>query len=87
MANIRSALKRVRQAKTRTARNKSLKTRVKSVRKALLQALENEDAQAASTKYRELISVVDKAVKANVIHRNSSGRLKRIYSGRVGALS
>ena len=87
MANIRSALKRARQTKTRTARNKVLRTRVKSSRKALLQALEARDSQAVATRYRDFISAADKAAKANVIHRNSSSRLKRIFSSRVAALS
>ena len=87
MANTKSALKRVRQTKTRTARNKALKTRIKSARKALIDALESKDAGAAASRYRELVSAADKAAKANVIHKNASGRLKRIYGARVATLS
>ena len=87
MANSRSALKRVRQNKTRTARNKALKTRVKSARKALVAAIDSGDAASAHAKYRELVSIVDRAVKANVFHRNTSARLKGIYSVRLNTLN
>ena len=87
MANKKSALKRVRQTKTRTASNKALKTRVKSARKALIEAIENKDTSAANAKYRELASAADKAAKANVIHRNASSRLKRIFGPRVASLA
>lgn len=87
MANSRSALKRVRQNKTRTARNKSLKTRVKSARKALGAAIDTGNSSEAETRYREFISIVDRGVKANILHRNTSARVKAIYMTRLKALN
>ena len=86
MANIRSAQKRVRQNKVRTSRNKALKTRVKNARRALVQAIEDGDAQNAGSKFRELVSVADRAAKTNVIHKNSASRIRRLFSQRVNAL-
>ncbi|MGK0187371.1 MAG: small subunit ribosomal protein S20 [Verrucomicrobiales bacterium] len=87
MANSRSALKRVRQNKTRTARNKALKTRVKGARKALNAAVESGKAADAETRYREFISIIDSGVKANILHRNTSSRVKAIYMTRLKSLA
>lgn len=87
MANSRSALKRVRQTRTRTARNRAIKTRVKNARKALASAIDSGDAAAAESRYRELASVVDRAVKANMLHRNASSRVKSIFATRLKKLN
>ncbi|MEM0896186.1 MAG: 30S ribosomal protein S20 [Verrucomicrobiota bacterium] len=86
MANSKSAEKRIRQTKTRTAENRVVKTRVKKCRKALNSALEGKDKAAAGTAYGELSSAADRAVKKGVIHRNSASRLKRIYAARIAAI-
>ena len=87
MANSRSALKRVRQNKTRTTRNKALKTRVKSARKALVAAIASGHASDSENRYREYVSIVDRGVKANLFHRNTSARVKAIFSQRLKALN
>lgn len=86
MANIKSAEKRIRQTKTRTAENRLVKTRVKKCRKQLNAAIEGKDKAAASTAYSELTSAADRAAKKGVIHQNSASRLKRLYAARVAAL-
>lgn len=87
MANTRSALKRVRQNKVRNARNKALKSRIKGARKALVAAIDSGNASDAETRYRDFISIVDRSVKANLSHRNSSSRIKSIFASRVKALN
>lgn len=87
MANSRSALKRVRQNKTRTTRNKALKTRVKNARKALVTAIDSGNVSDSEARYREFVSIVDRSVKANLFHRNTSGRVKAIFSSRLKALN
>ncbi|MEM9478277.1 MAG: 30S ribosomal protein S20 [Verrucomicrobiota bacterium] len=86
MANSKSAEKRIRQTKTRTAENRIVKTRVKKHRKALNAAIDGKDKAAAGTAYSELSSAADRAVKKGVIHRNSASRLKRIYAARIAAI-
>ncbi|MDA0813022.1 MAG: 30S ribosomal protein S20 [Verrucomicrobia bacterium] len=87
MANTRSALKRVRQNKVRNARNRALKSRIKGARKALVAALDSGNGSDAESRYREYISIVDRSVKANLSHRNSSSRVKAIFSSRVKVLN
>lgn len=76
MANIKSAEKRARQTVKRTARNKSIKTRVKNSRKEVTAAAQAGDAKGVALKLRTFESTADKAAKAGVIHRNTASRLK-----------
>jgi small subunit ribosomal protein S20 len=76
MANTKSALKRVRQTKVRTERNRVLKSRIKTLRKKALSAGESGDAAAATTAFQEFSSAVDRAAKSSVIHKNKAANLK-----------
>ncbi len=76
MANTASALKRVRQTATRTARNRAAKSRLKTARKAALSAIAGDDAAAAQTELRTAVSVASRAAKSNIIHKNAVSRLQ-----------
>ncbi len=76
MANNASALKRIRQTKTRTIANKTLTTRMKNLRKKTLAAAEAGDKEAAQKAMSEFSSAVDKCVKKKVIHKNKAANLK-----------
>jgi len=77
MANHKSALKRVRQTKRRTERNRQRKTVIKQLRKETLGAIESGDAQAAGERASKFASAVDKAAKKGLIHKNKAANLKR----------
>lgn len=87
MANSRSALKRVRQTKTRTARNRNLKDRVKASRKAALEAVEAGDSAGARKAYNDFASAADKAAKGGAMHKNTASRLKGRVARKVNGLS
>lgn len=86
MANSRSALKRVRKTQRQTARNKMLKSRVKTFRKRVVSAIDTGDAKAAQEALGLLASAADKAGRSRVIHPNSASRLKSLYTKRIAAL-
>ena len=77
MANHPSALKRVRQTKTRTARNRQRKDAIKKLRKETLAAVKAGDSKAASESLAKFSSAVDKAAKKGLIHKNKAANLKR----------
>ena len=87
MANSRSALKRVRQTKTQTARNRNLKSRVKDTRKDALAAVEEGNKKAAATAYNAFASAADKAAKGGAMHKNTASRLKGRIAAKVSSLS
>ena len=76
MANTKSAKKRNRQTLVRTARNKSIKSRVRNARKAALAAIAGGDAAVMAAKISDYASVADKAANKNVIHKNAANRFK-----------
>jgi len=87
MANSRSAEKRVRQIKARTAHNRSLKSRIRTFRKRVQAAVDGGDKQAAAEELANYFSALDKAAKRNVIHKNASARLKSSAARAVATLS
>lgn len=76
MANHKSALKRVRQTKTRTERNRQRKTTIKKLRKETIGSVEAGDAKAAAESLSKYSSAVDKAAKKGLIHKNKAANLK-----------
>lgn len=70
---IKSAKKRMRQTKSRTAHNKAarseLRTAIKKVRSAATPAEASEALQQAS-------SLIDRAGRKNIVHRNTASRTK-----------
>lgn len=69
MPIIKSAIKKVRKDKIRTARNKSRETTLKSAVKKARVSKATKDLQAA-------FSALDKAAKVHLIHPNKAARLK-----------
>lgn len=76
MANHKSALKRVRQTKVRTERNRQRKDTIKKLRKDTLAAVESGESQAAAENAAKFASAVDKAAKKGLIHKNKAANLK-----------
>lgn len=87
MANSRSALKRVRQARKRTAHNRNLKDRVKNSRKSALAAIDAKDTKGAQQAYQKLASAADKAAKGGALHKNTASRIKSRVATKLNALS
>ncbi len=74
LANTRSAKKRIRITRKRTALNKSRKSEIKTYIKNFDLALENGNIDEA----KELFKIIDKKLKRaahkNVIHKNNASR-------------
>ncbi len=76
MANHKSALKRVRQTKVRTERNRARKTTIKKLRKETLAAVAEGDSKTAASAASKLSSALDKAAKKGLIHANKASNIK-----------
>lgn len=83
MANHKSALKRIRQAESRKVRNKYF---AKSTRNAIKKLKATTDKAAAEELYPNVVSMVDKLAKINVIHKNKAGNLKSKLTRHVQSL-
>jgi small subunit ribosomal protein S20 len=83
VANIKSAIKRVKIAERNRLRNKSYKSAVKTLTKNYLAALEGHKAApsaeteaAVKATMSAAFSKIDKAVKSGVLHSNNGARKK-----------
>jgi small subunit ribosomal protein S20 len=83
MANTQSAIKAARKAVRLTLRNRSVKTRLKSLHKGLNAAIKSGDAAAAKAAGVAYVSAMDKAVKSGVVHKNAASRAKAHASKHV----
>ena len=74
MANIKSAKKRVLVTATKTARNKAIRSRVKTMIKKVDAAVAAGDKAAAQASLLNDISEIDKAATKGVYHKNTASR-------------
>jgi small subunit ribosomal protein S20 len=86
MANHFSALKRARQTETRSARNRSNTSRLRTALRQLRESLAKGDKAAAESIFRQTVSALDKAIQKGVIHENTASRYKSRLSARLNAL-
>ena len=70
MAHTQSAKKRIRQTIARTAVNRSVMSRVRTLRKKVDAAVEGKDKEAAVAAYNNFASVIDKAAKRGTVPAN-----------------
>ena len=74
MANIKSAKKRILVNRTRAARNKAIKSAIKTSIKKVDAAVIEGNKEAANAALLETISAIDKATSKGVYHKNTSAR-------------
>lgn len=79
MANHKSEIKRAKQNKNRNIRNRSTKTRVKTVIKAVRQAASDSAVENTSQELNQAKSIIARAAQKGVIHpRNAARRISRL---------
>ncbi|MBE6014826.1 MAG: 30S ribosomal protein S20 [Lachnospiraceae bacterium] len=74
MANIKSAKKRILVNQTRAARNKAIRSSVKTAIKKVEAAVVAKDKEAANAALLSAISTIDKAQSKGVYHKNNASR-------------
>ena len=76
MANTKSALKYIRKTETRTAQNRQVKSRLKTLAKKVSAAAAAGDKDVLAVASKDYISALDKAGKTGLVHRNKIARHK-----------
>jgi small subunit ribosomal protein S20 len=87
LANHKSALKRARQNTVRRLRNKSVRTRVKSVVKDVRAAVADNLQDKVLQELNLAKSVIDKAAKKGTIHKKTAARKISRLSKFVNSIS
>lgn len=79
MANIKSAKKRIKVIETKTARNKAIRSKVKTAIKKVEAAIAAKDKEAAAVALRAATVEIDKAASKGVYHKkNASRKISRL---------
>lgn len=86
MANHKSAIKRARQSEDQRVRNRSRKTRMKSVVRKLEESISSKSRETASEDLKLVVSVIEKTASKGVIHKNTAARKISRLTKRVNAL-
>lgn len=74
MANIKSAKKRILVNRTKAARNKSIRSAVKTAMKKVDAAVAANDKAAATEALSNAIATINKAASKGVYHKNNVAR-------------
>ncbi|MEK6644032.1 MAG: 30S ribosomal protein S20 [Planctomycetota bacterium] len=86
MARSLSSAKRLRQNKTRAARNQARKTIIKASIRTTRDALAGKDVAKAQSALVETIAVLDRAANKRTIHPNTAARRKSRLAKRLNVL-
>lgn len=74
MANIKSAKKRILVIETKTLRNKTIKTKIKTLIKKVEAAVADGDKTVAQERLATAISEISKAASKGIYHKNNAAR-------------
>ena len=79
LANIKSAKKRIKVIETKTARNKAIRSKVKTAIKKVYAAIDAKDKAAATAALKEATTEIDKAASKGIYHKkNASRKISRL---------
>lgn len=87
MANVPSAQKRIRQTTKRTARNKHVRTGVRTLMKTVREAIAGKDKKAAKVALTSAIQTIDSAVSKGVYPKKTGSRYVSRLSAHVAAMA
>jgi len=86
LANIQSAIKRMRQNAKRRTRNRMVRSRTRTFVKKANAAIVTGEKASAEKAVRQAITELDKAAQKGVIHRNNAARRKSRLMGKLNGL-
>lgn len=87
MPNIKSVIKDVLRSRARRLRNNATKSRMKTSIKKTQSAIAAGDAEAITSAMSLTVSIVDRAAKRGVIHKNAANRRKSRLMKRAAVAS
>ena len=86
MANIKSQKKRILTNEKSRQRNMAVRSRMRTMIKHALTAIEAKDAEQVKTAVPAALSAIDRAASKGVIHANNAARKKSSIQHRAAAL-
>jgi len=83
MANHKSAIKRIRQTQSRRLRNRYYG---RTMRNAIRKLRAITDKNEATELFPKVISLIDRNVKRNIVHKNKAANLKSKLNRKINVL-
>jgi small subunit ribosomal protein S20 len=83
----KSAIKRARQNEALNAKNRSVKSMLKTLTKNVEKEIEDKSAEGASTALKKAVSAFDKAAQKGILHKNTVARRVAKLTNMVNSLS
>ncbi len=87
MAHTKQAKKRIRQNEAHRARNRSVRSEVRTQIRAFMAHVASGDKAAATEQIRSVESGLDRASKRGVMHRRTASRVKSKLKSKLAALA
>jgi len=87
LANIKSALKRIKVTKFKTRRNKIIVSSLKTSIRRFEDSIKAGDTNEAKEMYQKVASQIDKAVAKGTLHKNTAARKKSRLSKKIKAIA
>ena len=87
MANTKSAIKNIRKNRARYLQNRMVISRLKTLEKKFLTAVENKDASSATEASSVFISALEKAKKSSLAHATKVSRKKSRCSALISSIT
>ena len=83
MPNLISAKKRMRQSEKRNELNRKKRSAVRTAEKKIVKAVDANKLDEANAAYQTYSSLIDKAAKTNIYHKNTAARKKSRLAKRI----
>lgn len=83
MPNLDNAKKALRQSKKRQAHNRRYKNRIKKIARQIDDLIKDDKNSDAEKILPVFYKAIDKAVKKNILHKNTGARRKSLYSKKI----
>lgn len=83
LANIKSAMKRIKVTRFKTLRNKMIISSLKTAIRRYEDTIKAGNIEDAKSLYRSIVRLIDKAVAKGTIHKNTAARKKSRLSQKL----
>jgi small subunit ribosomal protein S20 len=87
LANIKSALKRIKVTKFKTRRNKIIVSSLKTSIRRYEDSVKAGNMNEAKELYQKVTTLIDKAVAKGTLHKNTAARKKSRLSKKIKAIA
>ena len=87
MANLKTAIKRVKINENQRLRNQSFKSAMRTKIKQVEQLVEANDLEGARKAYIEASKAIDQVIQKGIIHKNNGNRHKARLAKKLHAIS